>query len=200
MPRARKRGRRTDRESRSHRDPAALARGARGWRARPPVASHAQRCTERGAHALGDGAKPERARRIRRPRPHRVSAFSRCATAAAPAAAGHSPGIIMSVLFTALSVGVAAAALDRPDRSAALRLRRWSSPRRIKSALRLTAVNDAAARSACDRHGARRCARDVSAARGRGCGRHCRRGNCSKRSPTGATATRRWSGSIRRTA
>ena len=101
--------------------------------------------------------------------------------------------------FAALSLGVAAAASDRPDREAA-RLKRWSSRRRSKSALRLSAVNDAAAtlglRVGMPLADARAMHPRIAVADAD----DARRSRAARdRSRTGATAIRRWSGSIRRT-
>ena len=77
---------------------------------------------------------------------------------------------------------------------------RWSSSRRSRARCGIAALNDAAARLGLKAGMALADARAMYPALA---GRRCRSGSrprvCSKRSPTGATATRRWSGSIRRT-
>ena len=109
----------------------------------------------------------------------------------------------MSVLFQpALPVGVAAGG-SRPTGSSAARPSRLKAARRrrldrVRAADRRAERRRGAAR-AQGRHGARRRARHVSVAAGGGSRSGGRPAICSKASPIGATATRRWSGSIRRT-
>ena len=103
--------------------------------------------------------------------------------------------------FAALSLGVAEAAFDRPDRERSAPAEPLVIVAPIKSALRLSAVNDAAAALRPEgRHGARRRARDASEDLRSRMRTSRPTSRCSKRSPTGATAIRRWSGSIRRRA
>ena len=95
---------------------------ARDLRLRPPDPPQDHRHAERGGDPLGDrrGAEPS-------PTPMaasaaRASTFRFARTGAARPAVGSSSGTIMSVLFQpAVSVGVAAPALDRPDRAPLVR-------------------------------------------------------------------------------
>ena len=122
------------------------------------------------------------------------------ATAAALAAPGHSRGIIMSASSRRyLSVWLRRLPTDRiakRSRAGERAGHRRTGQERV-AALRRERRRGGA--RPARRHAARRRARDVSEDRGRGCGRCAPTSRCSKRSPTGATAIRRWSGSIRPT-
>ena len=134
----------------------------------------------------------------------RASTFRFARTGAARPAAGSSSGTIMSVLSSRryLSVWLRRLSTDRIER-------RLSAPddaprvvvATIEQAQRIVAMNDAAARLRLQAPACRSPTRAPCIRRCR-CSRPISRPTaaCSKPSPTGATATRRWSGSIRRTA
>ena len=118
------------------------------------------------------------------------------ATAAAPAAPGHSPGIIMSASSRRyLSVWLRRLPTDRIAKRFPPEALVIAAP--VKGALRLSAVNDAAAalglRVGMPLADARAMYPKLAVADAD----ERPTSRCSKRSRTGATAIRRWSGSIR---
>ena len=120
------------------------------------------------------------------------------ATAAAPAAPGHSPGTIMSAPSRRyLSVWLRRLPTDRIAKRSPPDALVIAAP--VKGALRLSAVNDAAAarglRVGMPLADARAMYPKLAVADAD----ERPTSRCSKRSRSGATATRRWSGSIRPT-
>ena len=128
-----------------HRDAPALARRARRWRPRPRAPPHAD-ARRRARRARAGRSRPRRACRMSSAGSAAPPSRSRSpATAAAPAATGLSPGITMSASSRRyLSVWLRRLPTDRiAKRLHSAEALVIAAP--VKGALRLSAVNDAAA-------------------------------------------------------